>query len=266
MVTIKSQREIELMRQGGKILAFVLSSLAKEVKSGVTTAYLDELAENLLWQNGALPAFKGFQDYPAALCASVNEEVVHGLPSKRKLKEGDIIGLDLGAIFPAENCHSCPFSANECGGEAGLYTDAAITVAVGKISPQAQKLMKATRESLTAGIEKIRPGRKLSEVSGAIEKTIEKAGFSVVKELVGHGVGYELHEDPEIPNFITEALPDTILKEGMTLAIEPMVSEGDWRIKKSKDGHGYVTRDGSLSAHFEHTVLVTKNGYEILTK
>lgn len=265
MIKIKNANEIELMRQGGKILASVLDEVAKNVKPGATTKSLDELAEALIYMQGAIPGFKGFDGYPAALCTSVNEEIVHALPSTRKLKDGDIIGLDLGVLWPPENCGSCALSKG-CGGQRGLFTDAAITVAAGKASPEAKKIIVAAKGALDVAIDKIRPGRKLSEVSAAIEDYVVKQGFSVIRELIGHGVGYDLHEDPEIPNFASSQFKDVVLKEGMTLAIEPMISAGSRKIKKSKDKFGYLTEDDSLSAHFEHTVVVTKNGCEILTR
>ncbi len=274
MISIKTKEEIELMRQGGHILASVLFEVAKKIKPGITTKELDELAEDLIYQQGALPGFKGFNDYPAALCTSINEEIVHALPSARKLKHGDIIGLDLGVLWPPENCNSCAM-AHSCGGsprgealrgEQGLFTDAAITVAVGKVSPEAKKIISAAKGALDVAIDKIKPGRKLSEVSAAIEAYVAKQGLAVIRELVGHGVGYDLHEDPEIPNFASHYFQDVVLKEGMTLAVEPMVSVGSHKIKKSKDKYGYETEDGSLAAHFEHTVVVTKNGCEVLTK
>lgn len=269
MVRIKSPQEIEFMRQGGKILASVLFEVAKKIKPGVITKELDELAESLIYQKGALPGFKGFNDYPAALCTSINEEIVHALPANRKLKEGDIIGLDLGVLYPPEHCASCPMSSASCGSQRGLYTDAAITVAVGEASQEAKKLISATKEALNAAVAKVKPGRKLSEVSAAIEATAKKYGFAVTRELIGHGVGYELHEDPEIPNFDfsgTKHFKDLVLKEGMTLAIEPMLTAGSYKIKKSKDKFGYLTEDDSLAAHFEHTVVVTEKGAEILTE
>jgi len=265
MIKIKNANEIELMRQGGKILASVLQELAKNVKPGITTKSLDELAETMIHMQGAMPGFKGFDGYPAALCTSINEEIVHALPSNRKLKDGDIIGLDLGVIWPPENCDSCAFSRN-CGGQRGLFTDAAITVAVGKTSPETKKIIAAAKGALDVATDKIKPGRKLSEISAAIEEYAKKQGFSIIRELVGHGVGYELHEEPEIPNFANSQFKDVVLKEGMTLAIEPMISAGSHKIKRSKDKFGYLTEDDSLSAHFEHTVVVTKNGCEVLTK
>ncbi len=272
MIPIKSQQEIEIMRQGGKILAFVLSEVAKAVKPGVTTARLDELAASLIYEQGALPGFKGFEGYPAALCTSVNEQIVHALPSERKLIEGDIIGLDLGVLWPSEHCATCPFGEElapngaRCGGQKGFYTDAAITLPVGKISAEATKIIEVARGALGAAIDKIKPGRKISEISQAIQKHTEDVGFSVIRELVGHGIGCDLHEEPEIPNFVSDKFKDVVLKEGMVLALEPMISAGAHKIKKSKDKFGYETEDGSLATHFEHTVAVTKNGVEILTK
>lgn len=253
------------MRQGGKILAFVLSCLSKEAKPGVTTRYLDELAERLIYAQGALPGFKGFQGYPASLCTSVNEQIVHALPSERKLENGDVLGLDLGVLWPPENCSMCAMSQG-CLNQGGLYTDSAVTIGVGKISPEAKKLIATAKGALQVGVDLIKPGRKLSEISRAIHQYVEKAGFSVIRELVGHGIGYELHELPQIPNFFPSNFKDIALKEGMVLAIEPMIAAGHHKLKKSKDQHGYETEDSSLTAHFEHTVAVTKNGYQILTK
>jgi len=265
MIKIKTKEEIELMRQGGKILASVLSLVAKKIKPGVTTQSLNDLAEELIFGYGALPAFKGHDNYPAALCVSVNEQIVHGVPSGRKLFKGDIVGLDLGIIWPPENCSHCTMN-NGCSSQRGMFTDAAITVSVGKISQEAEKIIKTAKGALQAAIEQVKSGRKLSEVSSAIEDYAKKQGFSVIRELVGHGVGYELHEEPDIPNFKASWMKDSVLKEGMTLAIEPMISAGTYKIKKSKDKHAYETADNSLSSHFEHTVVVTKKGCEVLTK
>jgi methionyl aminopeptidase len=266
MVSIKTPKEIEIMRQGGEILASVLNALAKETKPGVTTEWLNELAEDLILEKGALPAFKGYQGFPSALCVSINEQIVHGLPSERKIEEGDVVGLDLGVLFPPEHCGGCPFSGG-CAGEPGLYTDAAISIGAGKISAESKKLIEATKGALDAAIDLVKPGRKLSEISAAIQKYAQDRGFNVIRELVGHGVGKEIHEDPEIPNF-SEGWQgeEIILKEGMTLAIEPMLSAGGYQIKKGKDKSSYETKDGSITAHFERTVVVTKNGCEILTK
>ena len=195
----------------------------------------------------------------------MNEQIVHALPSERKLKEGDIVGLDLGILYPAENCSVCPLSSEKCGGQPGLNTDAAITVRVGQVSDEAALLVKTAEEALRVAVDLVRPGRKISEISSAIQQCAEKRGFSVIRELIGHGVGYDLHEDPEIPNFVGSRFKDVILKEGMTLAIEPMISSGGYKIKKGQDGFAYETADKSLAAHFEHTVAVTKTGGEVLT-
>ncbi len=265
MIQIKTQQEIEIMRQGGKILASVLSYLAKEAKPGVTTNYLNGLAEKLIYAEGALPGFLGFDGFPASLCTSINEQIVHGLPTERKLEDGDVIGLDLGVLFPPENCSHCALN-HGCQSQRGMYTDAALTLGVGKLSLEAKRLIETARGALAAGLKQVKPGKKLSEVSKAIHQYVEKAGFSVIRELVGHGVGYELHEEPMIPNFFPHGQADVVLKEGMVLAIEPMIAAGKHQIKKSKDGYGYETQDKSLTAHFEHTVAVTKRGCEILTK
>lgn len=265
MITIKTKEEVEIMRQGGKILAAVLSRVAKEAKPGMTTDYLDSLAERLIYASGALPAFKGFDGYPATLCTSINEQVVHALPSERKLKEGDIVGLDLGVIFPPERCGMCAMSAS-CQSQRGLYTDIAVTVGVGKVSPEAKKLMLVARGALNTAIDLAKPGRKLSEISKAIHAYVEKNRFSVIRDLVGHGVGYELHEEPQIPNFYPNSVKDITLKEGMVLAIEPMIAAGHYKLKRSKDKHGFETQDQSLTAHFEHTIAITKSGRQILTE
>lgn len=265
MITIKTEKEIELMRQGGKILAQILRKLAEEVRPGVTTGHLEQMACALIFEAGARPAFKGYKTsgsaapYPTALCTSINNEIVHGpaMPS-RTLNSGDIVGLDLGIEFP--------FKENSDGKKIrGLYTDAAVTVGVGKISKEAQKLINVTRAALTIGIKKIKPGNTLNDLGSAIEEYVESQGFSIVRELVGHGVGRAIHEDPQIPNYDCK-YEKIVMKSGMTLAIEPMVNTGDWPIKNGEDGHTIITEDNSLSAHFEHTVVVTDAGYEILTK
>jgi len=266
MIIIKTKEEIELMRQGGKILAEVLNEVAKKVQPGITTAELNKIAEDLILRKGAAPAFKGYRGFPFALCISVNEEVVHGAPSARELKNGDIVGLDLGIVYPPELCFSCPFSSGSCGGTPGLFTDSAITVAVGKIDARAEKLIKVTKRALEIGLEQIRPNAYLGDLGFAIQSYVELEGFSIIRDLVGHGVGKELHEEPEIPNF-GKAKTGPKLKEGMTLAIEPMVAMGKYHIIKGKrDDFAYETADKSLTAHFEHTVVVTKDGCEVLTK
>ncbi|MBI5071726.1 type I methionyl aminopeptidase [Candidatus Falkowbacteria bacterium] len=256
---IKTQEEIKIMRQGGKILAMVLDELRKAVHPGVSTGELNSLAEKLITENGGTPSFKNYQPdpedipFPTTLCTSINDEVVHApaLPS-RVLKAGDIICLDLGLKYPAR--------------PGGLFTDAAITVAVGQIDSEAERLMKVTAESLEAGIAVIRPGNFISDIAKAIQEYVEKNGFSVVRDLVGHGVGRFVHEPPRVPNFFDRHYKPVELKEGMTICLEPMVAAGRPEVKTLDDGWTVVTSDGELSAHFEHTVAITKNGHEILTK
>jgi len=248
MIIIKTPKEIELMREGGEILAKVLREVSLRVKPGVSTQELDSLAEELIIKSKGKPSFKGYKGYPAALCASVNNEVVHGIPSSEKiLKSGDIVGLDLGLEYK------------------GCFTDMTITVPVGKVSKIAHKLIKVTKNSLTQGIRKIEPGNFISDISRAIQDYVERQGFSVVRDLVGHGVGREVHEDPPVPNFFDPNLESVKLREGMVLALEPMINMGSYEVEVLDDGWTVVTRDGFLSAHFEHTVAVTKEGYEILT-
>ena len=253
------------MKEGGWLLAKILEEVAKRVKPGATTIELDKVAQGLVFSCGAKPAFLGYQGFPAALCTSINEEVVHGAPSGRKLKESDIIGLDLGILYPVGKCHSCPMGGTCNPENKPFFTDAALTVAVGKVSPQAKKLIETAKKSLEIAIGKIKPGVHLGDVSFTVQKYVESQRFSVIRDLVGHGVGEKLHEDPEVPNFGRPG-QGPILKEGMTLAIEPMIAAGGYKIKQSKDGFAYETSDKSLSAHFEHTVAVTKEGCDVLTK
>ncbi len=268
MITIKKENEIVLLRQGGKILGQILKQLISEVSPGVTTGHLEQMADFLIKKSGGRPSFKGFKSdkddkpYPTTLCTCINDEVVHApsLPS-RELKSGDIITIDVGMEFPF-------YPKNLAGGSVknGYYTDMAVTVAVGKVSREAQKLIKITRQALMLGIDQVRPGNSLNNIGKTIEKYVKANNFSVVRDLVGHGVGYDLHEDPQVPNYDLSYSKKIILKPGMVLAIEPMVNTGDWRIREGSDGLTILTADGSLSAQFEHTVLVTENGYEILTK
>ena len=235
------------MRTGGHILADVVDRLRETVKPGLSTLEIDEDIEAFIRSKGATPAFKGYRGFPATVCISINEEVVHGIPSAhRRIKEGDIVGLDLGCIVE------------------GYYADCAITLAIGDVPPKVQQLLDVTRESLDAGIAECRVGLRLSDVSHAVQTHVERAGFSVVRAFVGHGIGRALHEDPQIPNFGDPGRGPQ-LRPGMVLAIEPMVTMGSWEVKVLDDGWTAVTRDGSLAAHFEHTIAVTETGPEVLT-
>lgn len=262
MIITKTKKEIEVMRQGGKILAGILKKLCQAVEPGITTGQLEEMALTLIKAAGARPSFKGYKSmmetkaFPTALCTSINDEIVHApaLPS-RKLKNGDIIGIDVGIEFPyAETRH-------------GYYTDIAATVPVGKISREAAKLISVTRRSLDVAIEKVKPGNNLNDIGSAVQDFVEAQGFTVVRDLVGHGVGTAVHEDPQIPNYSISdgSLENHTLKPGMTLALEPMVNIGNYNIKGMPDGYTIATADGSLSAHFEHTIAVTKDGHMVLT-
>ena len=247
MITYKTKEEIKKMREGGKILAGIIKYLSNIIKPGLNASELDLLAGKLAAENNATPAFKGYSGYPANLCVSVNNEVVHGLPFDKILKDGDIVGLDFGLKYK------------------GLFTDHAVTVGVGNISDKAKKLIHITRRALYLGIKSIYPGRRIGAISEKIQNYVESKGYSVVRDLTGHGVGYKVHESPQVPNFgKKDQGPE--MKEGMVLAIEPMVNIGDYQVKLNKDGWTFVTQDNALSAHFEHTVVVTKNGFEILTK
>lgn len=245
-IIIKSPQEIDIMRQAGRIVGLVLKVLASEIKPGITTAKLNTIAEDEVSAHHAIPSFKGYRGFPASLCVSVNKEVVHGIPGERVLEEGDIVSLDFGAIF------------------GGFQGDAAITVGVGRISPQARKLLEATKAALMAGIAAAKSGARLGDVSAAIQAHVESRGFSVVREYVGHGIGREMHEEPQVPNFGTPG-HGPLLQKGMALALEPMVNLGGWRTKLTENGWTVVTADGSLSAHFEHTIVITDNQPEILT-
>jgi methionyl aminopeptidase len=252
MISLKSPREIEVMRAANLIVAEVLAELREHMHPGVTTAELDRVAEELTRRRGAVPAFKGYEVngrvFPKSVCISINEEVVHGIPSeKRVLQEGDIVGMDFGVCYQ------------------GLYGDAAITVAVGQADPASQRLMEATREALWAGIEQVQVGRRLGDVSAAIQERVEREGFSVVREFVGHGIGKRLHEEPQVPNF-GERDRGVRLREGMVLAIEPMVNAGGPDVVIKADGWTAVTRDRSRSAHFEHSVAVTEKGPYVLSQ
>ncbi|MCI6164107.1 MAG: type I methionyl aminopeptidase [Lachnospira sp.] len=246
-VTVKSQREIELMKEAGKILGTVLNDLCKEIKPGMTTHRIDQLGEEMIRSYHCIPSFLNYQGYPASICVSVNEEVVHGIPSKKRiLHEGDIVSLDAGVIYK------------------GYHSDAARTVGVGEISKEAAQLIEVTRQSFFEGIKFAKEGCHLHDISNAIAEYNESHGYGIVRELVGHGIGSNLHEDPQIPNFRQEKR-GIRLYEGMTLAIEPMVTAGDYNVKWLDDEWTVVTADKSLAAHYENTVLVTKDGPVILS-
>ncbi len=264
MISIKTPEEIEIMTEGGRILAGIMKELAKKVQPGITTKELDKVAEDLVLKYNGECSFKGYRGqtekpYPTCLCTSINEEIVHAVPSDRLLKEGDIVSLDLGLEFK------------------GFHTDMAMTIAVGKISTQAERLIEVTKKALEIGIKEVKPGNRIGDISRAIQKYVESQGLNVVRELCGHGIGRKIHEDPQILNSVSfdKETVDKVkyvddgkikIQEGMVLCLEPMVTVDNWRIKKSKDGFGFETKDGTLSCHFEHTVAVTKNGCQILTE
>lgn len=247
MIVCRSAAEIERLARVNALVASVLDELAAMVEPGVTTADVDAAAESRLRGAGAEPAFKGYHGYPSTICASVNEQVVHGIPSGRALVEGDILSVDLGAKLD------------------GFYGDSAVTVPVGTVSPEAARLLEVTKASLYDGIATVRAGGRVSDIGAAVQAYVEARGFSVVREFVGHGIGTKLHEDPQIPNY-GSAGRGPRLAEGMVLAIEPMVNAGKAAVKVLGDGWTAVTKDGSLSAHFEHTVVVTGDGCRILTR
>jgi methionyl aminopeptidase len=247
VIVCRSAAELERMREAGRLVGEVLTELTAAVAPGVSTAELDEIAERRIRQAGATPAFKGYHGYPATICASINDEVIHGIPSGRRvLAAGDIISIDVGAALD------------------GYYGDSAVTLPVGQVSEQAATLLRVTEESLYKAIEQARPGKRVSDIGHAVQRHVEAFGFSVVREFVGHGIGVRMHEEPQVPNY-GEPGHGPRLAEGMVLAIEPMVNAGKPAVKVLADGWTAVTRDGSLSAHFEHTVAVTQDGHEVLT-
>ena len=248
MIVLKTARELSVMREACRISAQALELIGKAIEPGITTAELDRLAEKFILSQGAVPNFKNYHGYPATACISINNEVIHGIPTgKRKLKEGDIVSVDLGALFD------------------GYHGDNAATFACGDISDEAQRLINATRESLYEGIKMAHAGGRVGDISNAIQSYVEARGYSVVRDFVGHGVGTSLHEAPEVPNFGT-AGRGVRLMPGMTLAIEPMINVGTHEVKVMPDGWTVLTKDGSLSAHFEHTVAITPEGPQIMTK
>lgn len=246
-IIIKSEREISEMRRAGRIVAMVLEKMKRELKPGMKTRELDEIAARELARLGGRPSFLGYRGYPANICASVNDELVHGIPGERIVREGDLVSLDFGAIY-----HN-------------FQGDAAITVGVGKVSPETAELIDATEKALETGIAAARPGARLGDVSAAIQDYAESRGFAVVREYTGHGIGRQMHEEPQIPNF-GEPHTGPELKKGMALALEPMLTAGDWHTKVAGDGWTVSTADGSLCAHFEHTLAITDGGAEVLTR
>jgi methionyl aminopeptidase len=248
MIILKSPQEVEKMRKAGRITAEARDLVAGAVRPGVTTGDLDAMAEKAIRAAGAVPSFKGYRGFTGSICTSVNDEIVHGIPGKRVLEEGDLIALDVGAIWE------------------GYHGDSAVSVFVGEPpSDQAEKLVRVTEESLEAGISQIRAGGRLSDIGHAVQQVAEGAGFSVVREYVGHGVGQSLHEDPQIPNYGPPGR-GVELRPGLVIAVEPMVNVGGWETRALDDGWTVVTADGSLSAHFEHTIAVTEDGPEVLTE
>ena len=247
MIELKTEREIEIVKKNGQILAQTLKLLEENTKPGMKTKELDQLAEDFIKKQGGYPAFKGYRGFPASICVSINEEVVHGIPGERVIEPGQIVSLDAGIL------------------KDGYYADAAETYPVGEVSEEALRLIRITRQALEHAIGSLKAGRHLSDVSFAIQSFVEENGFSVVRDLVGHGIGKKMHEEPQIPNF---GMPGqgVVLKKGMVLAIEPMVNAGTYQISTKEDQWTIVTSDGSLSAHFEHTVAVTENGAEVLTR
>ena len=241
MIILKTSEEIEFIACASRIVADAQQALMNEVHPGITTGHLDLLAEEYIRSRGGIPAFKGYRSFPKTLCASVNDQVVHGIPSQRVLKEGDIIGLDLGAIIE------------------GFYGDGAVTIPVGTVRPEVSKLITVTKEALMKGIDQAMVGNRLSDISHAIQTHVEKGGFSVVRDFVGHGIGRQLHEEPQVPNYGRPGQGPR-LREGMVLAIEPMVNMGGSAVRVLEDGWTAVTSDGSLSAHFEHTVAIQPSG------
>ena len=252
-IEVKSAREIAAMRQAGKIVATVLKILSERIRPGMKTKELDVIAEKEMKRLGAESSFNGYRGFPANLCVSVNNEIVHGIPGEKVLNEGDIVSLDFGVIYH------------------GFHGDAAVTVGVGRISPEARSLIAATQASLESGIAAARAGAKLGDVSAAIQNYAESKGYSVVREYTGHGIGRQMHEDPQIPNcteppYGLKAGTGPVLKKGMTLALEPMLSTGDWHTKVAGDHWTVLTADGSLAAHFEHTIAINNNEAEVLTR
>ncbi len=246
MISLKSKQEIEIMREAARRLKIIFQELKKSIKTGMTTLEIDQKAERLIEAQKATPAFKGYRGYPACVCASINEEVVHGIPSKRKVKEGDLLSLDIGLVYQ------------------GYVSDSARTWAIGQVSEETIELMEVTRRALYIGMEQIKSGNRIGDLSSAIQNYVEAQGFSVVRDFVGHGIGREMHEDPQVPNF-GKAGRGPKLEVGMVLALEPMVTAGSWEVDILEDAWTVVTRDRQLAAHYEDTIALTENGPENLT-
>jgi len=247
MIVLKTAREIEIMREAGKIVAKTHLELQKHIRPGITTKELDYIAEKFIQSQGAIPSFKGYNGFTGSICTSVNEELLHGIPGKRVLREGDIISIDIGACFN------------------GYHADSAWTYPVGDIDEDSKQLLKVAEQSLYCGLEEVKPGARLTNISHAIQTYVEAEGFSIVREYVGHGIGQNLHEDPQVPNYGPPGKGPR-LKPGMVLCIEPMINAGSRHVKTLSDNWTVVTVDGKRCAHFEHTVAITETGYEILTK
>lgn len=243
---IYSEEEISTIRKSNQIVAKILAELGKMITPGIQTKELDEYAELRVKEMNAFPAFKGYRGYPASLCTSINEEIVHGIPSSRRLRNGDIISLDFGVLYE------------------GYYGDAAVTYPVGEVTPKAKKLIKAAEETFYKGMKQMKPGKRISDISFAIQSHVESQGFSVIRAFVGHGIGLSLHEEPQVPNFGPPGRGPKI-KSGMVLAVEPMIAMGNWDVEILDDNWTAITRDRSLSAHYEHTVAITEKGPEILS-
>ncbi len=246
MIFLKSESELAILHQANALVHRALQAVREAAAPGVSTADLDELAEELIRDNGGKPAFKGYRGYPATLCTSLNDEIVHGIPSRKvRLKPGDLLSVDCGAIVE------------------GYYGDAAVTFGIGEISPVARRLMEVTKACLDDAVDQVRPGNRLGDIGAAVQRRAEDAGFGVVRDFVGHGVGRSLHEDPQVPNY---GKPGTglVLRPGLVMALEPMITEGSWRVRIDKDGWTARTEDGKLSAHFEYSVAVTENGPRVL--
>ncbi|HZZ65824.1 MAG TPA: type I methionyl aminopeptidase [Candidatus Baltobacteraceae bacterium] len=246
MITIKSGREIQMMRRSGKVTAKVLGDLMRAAKPGMTTAELDELAEQGIRALGGVPTFKGYHGFPGSICASVNDEVVHGIPARRVLAEGDLLTIDIGTTLD------------------GYVSDTAVTIPIGEVCENARRLMRVTQECLMAGIAQMYRGRRLGDIGAAVQQHAESNGYGVVRELVGHGIGTQMHEEPQVPNYGSRGA-GLELRPGLVLAIEPMITEGHYAVETLKDGWTVVTSDGKLSAHFEHTIAITDEGPKILT-